>query len=247
MPVHVFGNPCDEKKITRLARRHGLKVIYDAAHAFGVRVRGKSIARWGDASMFSFHATKLFTTVEGGCLTFGDARLARRIYLLKNFGIENEEEVSIPGVNGKMNELQAAIGLTNLPLIDRAIARGKTIAGWYDDMLASLPGVTAPVRPAGVRQNFSYYPIRITAKHFGSSRDELVAWLRRYNVWPRKYFYPLASHFACYRHLPSAASRRLPVAESVAREILCLPIYRDLTKPQVRKICRLIASAGRRA
>jgi len=240
LAVHVFGNPCDVTRIEKIAKKYKLKIIYDAAHAFGVTLGSTSIASQGDVSMFSFHATKVFNTVEGGCLVFKDNKLARKIYLLKNFGIENEDCVSIPGVNGKMNEIQAAIGLLNLKLVNTSIKKRKRVAQWYSQSLTNIKGLTLPSQIKNVDSNYAYYPILIDKDTFGLSRDAVYMALKKYNIFSRKYFYPLASHFDCYKHLRTARSKTLPVAEEISKKVLCLPLYANLDKKSVGKICEII-------
>jgi dTDP-4-amino-4,6-dideoxygalactose transaminase len=240
LPVHVFGNPCDVEAIAAIADRYGLRVIYDAAHAFGVRIRGRSVATFGDVTMLSFHATKLFTTVEGGALVSGTDRLKTRIDFLKNFGIASEEEVVGPGINGKMNELQSAFGLIQLEMIDAEIAARRKLVQLYRERLADVPGMKLPSSQPGVDHNHSYFPVLVDQRQFGMSRDELYAVLRRCEIYARKYFHPLCSHISTYRGLPSASAAQLPVAERVAREVLCLPIFGTLAPDVVVRICDLL-------
>lgn len=237
--VHVYGMPCDVHTIQEIANRYGLRVIYDAAHAFGTEVDGEGIGNFGDISMFSFHATKLFHTVEGGALTFNAPHLKARIDLLKNFGIKNEEEVIMPGINGKMNEVQAAIGLINLKCIDEERAKRQKIVEAYKKNLADIPGIRVFEIPENIRNSYQYFMIRI-GKEFGRSRDEVHTELKKYNVITRKYFHPLCSDYSCYSHLPSASPENLPVAHKVVREVLCMPLYGDLELEAVEKICLVI-------
>ena len=243
LAVHVFGTPCDVVKIQEVADKYGLRVIYDAAHAFGVEIDGRGIGTFGDISMLSFHATKLYHTVEGGALVHKDAHLKERIDLLKNFGIKNEEEVVMPGINGKLNEIQAAIGRIMLGYVaeerEKRIALGKV----YDRELSEVPGITLmPKVGENVRLNHQYYVIRIEEEKFGCSRDQVYDALKEYNVFARKYFHPLCSEYTCYRQLPSAAPERLPVAEKVGREVLSMPMYGGLSEEDVERICGILKS-----
>jgi len=238
--VHVFGTPCHVGKIQEIANRHGLKVIYDAAHAFDTEVDGTGIGNFGDISMFSFHATKLFHTAEGGALTYKDADLKRRIDLLKNFGIKSEEEVIMPGINGKMNEIQAALGLINLRYIEAERKKRRRIIDTYIQCLRDIEGISFNELPKNVSNSYQYFAIRIEQERFGISRDEIYTRLKEYNVFPRKYFYPLCSDYPCYRNLPSADPANLPVAQKVVNEVLCLPLYGKLYISSVEKICEII-------
>lgn len=240
LPVHVYGNPCDVSRIKAIADKHGLKVIYDAAHAFGVKQDGESIARHGDATMLSFHATKLFTSIEGGALVCHDPALKTRIDFLKNFGIADEETVVGPGINGKMNELQSAYGLLQLDMVREEIARRREVALAYREALRGVPGLSMQQDIPGVEHNHAYFPVLIDAATFGMSRDRLHALLKRFRVTARKYFHPLCSHFPSYRALPSASPDRLPVAERIARSVLCLPIYGTLGAERARHIAKII-------
>jgi len=245
LPVHVYGTPCDVAAIQAIAARHGLQVIYDAAHAFGVKLGGRSILEHGDLSMLSFHATKLFTTIEGGALVSRTAAQQSRINFLKNFGIAGEEEVIGPGINGKMDEFQAAFGLLQLGMVQREIAQRKAIANLYSQRLANLEGLRLMPEPAGAELNYGYVPVRIDAEQFGMSRDELFLVLRDCNILPRKYFYPLVSRASCYAALPSADPARLPVAERIAAQVLCLPIYGTLPHETVHSVCDIIGACHR--
>jgi dTDP-4-amino-4,6-dideoxygalactose transaminase len=238
--VHVYGMPCDVYGIQEIADRYGLRVIYDAAHAFGTEVDGTGIGNFGDISMFSFHATKLFHTLEGGALTFNAPPLKARIDLLKNFGIKNEEEVVMPGINGKMNEVQAAIGLINLKYIEAERARRQQVVEAYKKSLAGIPGIHVFSIPDTIRNSYQYFMIRV-GEEYGCTRDELHIKLKQYNVITRKYFYPLCSDYSCYNYLPSADPSNLPVAHKVVREVLCLPLYGALQPQEVEQICEIIA------
>lgn len=240
LPVHVFGTPCKMDKIQRIAEKHGLKVVYDAAHAFGVEVTGRSIGSFGDISMFSFHATKIYHTIEGGALTFNDRHLKERADSLRNFGIKSEEFVAEPGTNGKMNELQAAVGILLLQIVGDEIKRRKEITGLYRELLKEIPGISFYGDMDGVTHNYPYFVIRVNKDYFGMSRNELYTLLKGYNIFSRKYFYPLCSQFPCYKNLPSASKDNLPIAENVVEEVLSLPLHGRLTNEEVEKICEII-------
>lgn len=240
LPVHVFGTPCKMDKIQRIAEKHGLKVVYDAAHAFGVEVTGRSIGSFGDISMFSFHATKIYHTIEGGALTFNDRHLKERADSLRNFGIKSEEFVAEPGTNGKMNELQAAVGILLLQIVGDEIKRRKEITGLYRELLKEIPGISFYGDMDGVTHNYPYFVIRVNKDYFGMSRNELYTLLKGYNIFSRKYFYPLCSQFPCYKNLPSASKDNLPIAENVVKEVLSLPLHGRLTNEEVEKICEII-------
>jgi dTDP-4-amino-4,6-dideoxygalactose transaminase len=236
LAVHVYGTPCDVEAIQTIANRHGLRVIYDAAHAFGVRYKDQSVLTYGDASVLSFHATKLFTTGEGGAAISKSEAQKRHIDNLKNFGIADEETVIGPGVNGKMNELQAALGLLQLDMVDEEIAKRGTLSKTYRDGLKDIPGISFLEQMPLVHPNHSYFPILIDGNRYGI----LSTVLKRFNIYPRKYFYPLCSRFPCYSMLPSAAPSNLPVAERVAQQVLCLPIYGSLDKGTAETICGVL-------
>lgn len=242
LAVHVFGNPCDVAGIQEVADRYGLKVVYDAAHAFGTEIDGKGIGTFGDISMFSFHATKLFHTAEGGALVFRDPNLKERVDFLKNFGIKNEEEVVMPGINGKMNEIQAALGLLVLELVEEERQKRAELLRNYRDCLANVEGIELVECPSGVRRSHEYCVIRIDADRFGCSRDDVYEQLKKYNVFTRKYFYPLCSDYPCYKHLPSALSGNLPVAHRVVREVLSVPFYGELNSSDIEHICEILRS-----
>lgn len=241
LAVHVYGIPCDVRGLQAVADRHGLKVVYDAAHAFGTTVDGVGIGTFGDASMFSFHATKLFHTAEGGALVCRDAAVKAEVDQLKNFGILNQEQVGPVGINGKMNELQAALGLAVLDCVPEEIRRRQAVIARYRERLGRVPGLTLMPEPVGVRSSCQYFVIRVDAAAFGRSRDEVHEALKRENVMTRKYFFPLCTEYACYRDLASSAPGRLPVASHVVREVLCLPLYGTLALADVDVICDLIA------
>jgi len=239
MPVHVYGKPCDVEKIQKIADIYGLKVIYDAAHAFGVHYKGDSILKHGDLSILSFHATKVFTTFEGGAIICPDAKTKSRIDDLKNFGYNGEVTVVAPGINAKMNELQAAFGLMQLKHIDTAINRRREINAEYRKQLSAVAGITCPPLPADTLYNHAYFPVLIE-KEYPLSRDELNDKLRTHGIFPRRYFYPLISEFPMYRGLPSAAKDNLPIALKVAAKVLCLPIYPALENDSVTRIISII-------
>lgn len=234
MPVHVYGNPCNVEKIQRIADTYGLKVIYDAAHAFGINYKGESLLKYGDLSVLSFHATKVFNTFEGGAIICPDAKTKKRIDDLKNFGFHDEITVVAPGINGKMNEVQAAFGLLQLKYMGEAIDRRKEIDALYREHLSSVVGITCQSIHADSTHNFSYFPITVE-KEYPLSREELYMKLRQQGIYARRYFYPLISHFPMYRGLKSAGAENLPVATKIAEKILCLPIYPALSEEE--QIC----------
>ncbi len=240
LPVHVYGNPCDVEAIQSIADRHGLHVIYDAAHTFGVQLNGRPLVEHGDISMLSFHATKLFSTLEGGALVVKTEVQKTRIDFLKNFGIADEETVIGPGINGKMNELQAAYGLLQLEMIDDEIANRARLVNTYRDGLREIPGITVLDDMPDVKHNYAYFPILVNPASYGMTRDKLYTLLKELNVMTRKYFYPLCSTYPCYSALPSADAGNLPVAQRVAEQVLCLPLYGTLEKSVVRTICALL-------
>ena len=240
MPVHVYGVPCDVTRIKEIADMYGLKVIYDAAHAFGVRQNGESILNHGDLSILSFHGTKVFTTFEGGAIISQTKAMKERIDYLKNFGFANEVTVVGPGINGKMNEFQAALGLLQLKHVDAAIARRRQIAQYYTKPLKDIPGIRLPEIPYNLVYNHAYYPIFIDEAVYGKGRDEVYNKLKEAGINGRRYFYPLISNFPIYHHLPSASSENLQVAEKVSQEVICLPLYPDLKAVDVKKIISII-------
>ncbi|MBU9628561.1 DegT/DnrJ/EryC1/StrS family aminotransferase [Burkholderia multivorans] len=238
--VHVYGMPCDVVAFDRIRENYGIKVLYDAAHAFGTEIDGVPIARFGDATMFSFHATKLFHSAEGGGLALSDVALKKRVDLLKNFGILNETEVIMPGINGKMNEIQAALGLVNLSHYDTEHAARQRIAQIYLDRLEEIPGVRCFRLPAHVSHSMQYFIIRVNARTCGITRDDLYERLKQFNVFARRYFYPLCSEHNCYRALPTADPGRLPVATRVSREVLALPLFAELGEEGANRIVDII-------
>ncbi|MCC5891825.1 DegT/DnrJ/EryC1/StrS family aminotransferase [Exiguobacterium sp.] len=236
LPVHVYGNVCDVEAIERIAKSHNLKVIYDAAHAFGVTVNGRGIGTYGDVSMFSFHATKVFHTIEGGALTFNDTELKGRFNRLKNFGITGPETVQEPGGNAKMNEFQAAMGICNLRHIDDVINRRRHVREMYDRLLESVKGVRLLSRQSGVETNHSYYPIVFTGTV--NLRDHVHALLEREGIYSRKYFYPLVTDYTWNEN--RFASRATPVARHIAARVLTLPLYPELSDEDVHRICEVV-------
>ncbi len=243
LAVHVFGTPCDVEKIQEVADRYGLKVIYDAAHAFGVEIDNRGVGTFGDISMFSFHATKLYHTVEGGALTHNDKNLKARIDLLKNFGIKNEDEVVMPGINGKLDEIRAAIGRIMLNYVEGERNKRIALHEIYNEELADVEGIKLmPTVDKNIKLNYQYYVIRIDEKIFGRSRDYVYDEFKNYNVYTRKYFHPLCSDFTCYRQLNSARVENLPIANKIGEQVLSMPMYGDLTADDVRKICAILKS-----
>lgn len=238
MPVHCYGKPCDTKAIQEIADKYGLKVIYDAAHAFGVEVDGESILNAGDMSTLSFHATKVYNTIEGGAMVVKDEQTKRRIDYLKNFGFANETTVVAPGINSKMDEMRAAYGLLNLRQVDDAIADRQKVAQAYREALKDVDGITYFDDMPGVRHNYSYFPIFIDAEKFGKTRDELYFEMKEANVLGRRYFYPLISDFSTYRGLPSATRENLPEAYKLADSVLCLPMHHKLTEDDIDRTLR---------
>jgi dTDP-4-amino-4,6-dideoxygalactose transaminase len=239
LAVHVFGYPCKVNVLADIARRHNLKLIYDAAHAFGVRAGNKSIAHFGDLSMFSFHATKMYHSIEGGMLTFQDSGIKNIFDYLKNFGFKSEVEVVMPGTNAKMNEFQALMGSMVLKRIDENIEKRQQITAIYREKLEGVSGIyLSPELPKDVRYNYAYMPVKVDEKEFGMSRDRLYEKLKKYNIYSRRYFYPLVCDFACYKSV--AVKDPLTVARKVAERILTLPIYYDLALEDVKRICDII-------
>lgn len=236
MPVHVYGQPCDTTRIQEIADKYGLKVIYDAAHAFGVEVNGESILNAGDMSTLSFHATKVYNTIEGGALVMHDEATKKRIDYLKNFGFAGETTVVAPGINSKMDEVRSAYGLLNLKQVDAAIEVRHKVANQYREALRDVPGIRVMEDMPGVRHNYSYFPIFIDAERYGMTRDELYFKMKENNVLGRRYFYPLISEFSTYRGLESARPENLPVATHIANTVICLPMYHSLTDDDVKRI-----------
>jgi dTDP-4-amino-4,6-dideoxygalactose transaminase len=236
MPVHCYGKPCDTKAIQDIADRYGLKVIYDAAHAFGVDVDGESLLNAGDMSTLSFHATKVYNTIEGGALVMKDEETKRKIDFLKNFGFKNEVEVVAPGINSKMDEMRSAYGILALRQVGEAIEARQRVAMQYRNALKNVPGVRFFEDMPGVRHNYSYFPVFINAEEYGMTRDQLYFKLKEANVLGRRYFYPLISTFEPYRTLPSSAAENLPVATCIADEVICLPMHHELTESDVERV-----------
>ena len=236
MPVHCYGKPCDTERIQAIADKYGLKVIYDAAHAFGVEVNGESILNKGDMSTLSFHATKVYNTIEGGALVMHDEHTKKRIDYLKNFGFAGETEVVAPGINSKMDEVRAAYGLLNLRLVDACIDARRQVAVRYRDALRDVPGISFFDDMPGVRHNYSYFPIFVKAEEYGMTRDELYFKLKEHNILGRRYFYPLISTFSTYRGLDSAKPSNLPNAHKMADEVICLPMHHALSEDDVMRI-----------
>lgn len=241
MPVHVYGNPCKTKEIQEIADRYGLKVIYDAAHAFGVEVAGfGSILLAGDLSSISFHANKVFNTIEGGAMIMHSAEMKQRIDYLKNFGFEDDVTVVGPGINSKMDEVRAAYGLLNLRKVDAAIETRRKVILRYREALQDIPGITFWDDIPGVKHNYSYFPIFVDASAYGMTRDELFERMKLHGVYGRRYFYPLISTFLPYSNLPSAAPDNLPIAHKLADEVICLPLHHALSLVDVEKVIRVV-------
>lgn len=236
MPVHVYGKPCDTKRIQEIADQYGLKIIYDAAHAFGVEVNGESILNAGDLSTLSFHATKVYNTVEGGAMVMHDEKMKKRIDYLKNFGFANETTVVGPGINSKMDEVRSAYGLLNLKQVDAAIEARHQVAVRYREALRNVEGITFFDDMPGVKHNYSYFPIFVDAKKYGMTRDELYFKMKEQNVLGRRYFYPLISEFSTYRGLESAKPENLPEAHKMADSVICLPMHHALNEEDIQRI-----------
>ncbi|MCQ2090743.1 MAG: DegT/DnrJ/EryC1/StrS family aminotransferase [Fibrobacter sp.] len=241
MPVHVYGTPCDTKRIQEIADIYGLKIIYDAAHAFGVSVNGESVLKAGDMSTLSFHATKVYNTIEGGALICHDEATKKRIDYLKNFGFADETTVVAPGINSKMDEIRSAYGLLNLKQVDGAIAKRKAIADKYRNALKDVPGIRFLPDIEGVRHNYAYFPIFIS-EEYGISRDELYAKLQQHNIYGRRYFYPLISTFSAYKGLESANPANLPVAHKLAQQVLCLPMFATLDDEGTDRVIEVVVN-----
>lgn len=236
MPVHCYGTPCDTEAIRQIADRHGLKVIYDAAHAFGVKQNGVSILNAGDMATLSFHATKVFNTIEGGALICRSAEMKKKIDYLKNFGFADEVTVIAPGINSKMDEVRAAYGLLNLKNIDAAIDKRKQVAGKYRKKLSGIPGLRLLQELPGVTYNYSYFPVFINEKDFGMNRDAVYEELKQNEIYGRRYYYPLISEFPTYSSLPSAEAENLPNAHRVSSEVICLPINHEMTDEDTDRV-----------
>lgn len=243
LPVHVYGNICDVESIQDIADTYNLKLMYDAAHAFGVSTNGTSVLNFGDMSVLSFHATKVFHTFEGGAIICRDEKTKRHIDDLKNFGFRGETNVVAPGINAKMNEVQAAMGLLQLKYIDGNIAKRRLLTDHYREQLSNIPGIRVLEDQPGVRYCYSYMPMFIDREQFGMSRDTLYEKLKTQNINGRRYFYPLISNFPVYRGLSSSGADNLPEATRLADQVICLPIYPDLGLDDVEKITAAIANA----
>ena len=240
MPVSCYGKPCKMDEIQAIADKYGLKVIHDAAHAFGIEVNGESWLNKGDMASLSFHATKVYNTLEGGALVVHDEQTKKRIDYLKNFGFAGETEVVAPGINSKMDEVRAAYGLLNLKQVDEAIEKRHQVAIRYREALRNIKGIRFFDDMPGVRHNYSYFPIFINAEEYGMTRDELYFKMKADGVLGRRYFYPLISTFSTYRGLPSALPENLPVATRIANEVICLPMHHELSREDVERILGLI-------
>lgn len=242
MPVHVYGTPCDIVRIKEIADVYGLKVVYDAAHAFGVEINGESVLNAGDLSTLSFHATKVYNTVEGGAMVMHTAEMKQHIDYLKNFGYAGETKVVAPGINSKMDEIRAAYGLLNLKQVDNAIANRKLIADLYRNALSDVPGIRYLEDIPGVRHNYAYFPVFIDEREFGMSRDELYFKLKEQNIYGRRYFYPLISDFSTYKGLESACPENVPNARKLADSVICLPMFAGLSDEQAARVVDCIKS-----
>ena len=240
VPVHVYGNICNDAIIEDIASRHGLKVIYDAAHAFGVKVNDISVANMGDASMFSFHATKVFNTIEGGAVCFKDDRLVQVLNDIKNFGIHGPEECAYIGGNAKMNEFQAAMGICNLRHLHEEIAKRKKVVERYRERLSNIKGIKICEEQEGVVSNYAYFPVVFDGYKY--SRDEVFDLLRQHDIIARKYFYPLTNSFACYKYIQTIGTEKTPMARYISERVLTLPLYADLALEDVDGICNIILS-----
>lgn len=238
--VHVYGNVCDVEAIERIAEKYNLKVIYDSAHAFGIKYKGKTIANFGDISMMSFHATKVFHTIEGGAVLFKNSELKKKIQSLRNFGFISQEEANVDGMNCKMNEFQAAMGLCNLKYIEDEIQKRKRVVERYQDKLKDVKGITCWEKQQDVTSNYIYFPIFIDKEKYGLNRDELALILEQNGIVARKYFYPITSNFECYKKY----KLNTPIAEKISQNVLTLPLYSDLSFDNVDRICDIIIKGG---
>ena len=250
LPVHVYGHVCEVYKLTEVADRHGLKLIYDAAHTFGEKVDGKGIGNFGDASIFSFHATKVYNTIEGGCVCFSDEELGKKVYFLKDFGIVDEENITGVGANGKMNEFAAAMGLCNLRHLKEEIDKRREVIRRYRKNLSGVRGIklspdyeSGKVKGMEVEFNYAYFPVVFTDE-FGAGRDQVFAKLAENNIGARKYFYPLINELKCYEDMGWSAKEQTPVAYDISMRVLTLPLFADLALDDVDRICEIILSAG---
>lgn len=247
MPVHVYGTPCDTAALQLIADKHGLKIIYDAAHAFGVKQNGHSVLAAGDMSTLSFHATKVYNTVEGGALVCQSAEMKQHIDQLRNFGFTGETEVEAAGINSKMDEIRAAYGLLNLKQVDAAIASRKAVADAYRTALANIPGIRCLQDIPGVQHNYAYFPIYIDAATYGKTRDELYYHLKEHGIFARRYFYPVIPDFATYANTLSARAAHIPNARALANSVICLPLHNTLTKEEVERVVEVLFNASHKS
>ena len=238
VPVHVYGHVCDVKKIEEIAKKYNLKVVYDAAHVFGVEIDGQGIGSFGDISMFSFHATKVFNTIEGGGLAYNNSELRDKLEKLKNFGINGPEKVEYVGINAKMNEFQAAMGLCNLRHIDSELEKRKKVYNRYIERLSNVKGIKLPIKQDKVKQNYAYLPVVFDKEIFGKSRDEVKEQLEKENIFTRKYFYPVINDYDCYSNIYD--SNDTPIAKKISERVLTLPMYANLKIDDVDRICDII-------
>jgi dTDP-4-amino-4,6-dideoxygalactose transaminase len=245
LPVHVYGNPCNMKEIERIARVYNLRIIYDAAHAFGVEQNGESILKTGDASVVSFHATKVFTTIEGGAVACSDPSLQKRLDGLRNFGFDDETTIVLPGMNAKLDELRAACGWLSLKYVEQAIAKRKGVALRYREALREVEGISYIDDMSGVKHNYAYFPIFIDAVQYGCSRDELYTRLKEASIFCRRYFYPLLSQCAAYRDRAPDPATHTPVAVKRAGSVLCLPMHHNLTEEEVERVLQVVVRSGK--
>ncbi len=243
VPVHIYGNPCNVEQIEEIADIYGLKVIYDAAHAFNVKLKGNSILNFGDLSILSFHATKIYNTFEGGAVISHDEKTKKRLDYLKNFGFAGETKVITHGINAKMNEMQAALGLLQLKYVEKNTEKRKRLAEIYYNAFNHIDGINYLKIRDEVDYNFGYFPIFVDKKDYGISRDELYQKLKENGIFARRYFYPLISQFSPYRELESSKPENLPVATKLSSEVICLPIYADLDEAEVQKICEIVQNS----
>lgn len=237
IPVHVYGNVCDVEKIEKIAQKYNLKVIYDAAHVFGVKIGERGIGSYGDISMFSFHATKVFNTIEGGCITYSDKNLKKRISALRNFGITGSESVDLVGTNAKMNEFQAAMGLCNLRHIDEELEKRKLAENRYRERLSDIQGISICPKQENITSNYAYFPVVFDKSLFGKTRDDVASVLAQNNIYARKYFYPLTNEFSCYKGMYRGDTS---TAKQISENVLTLPLYAELTAEEVDVICDII-------
>jgi dTDP-4-amino-4,6-dideoxygalactose transaminase len=240
LPVHVYGNPCNVERIKELSNEYGLKIIYDAAHAFNTKINGKTILNYGNMSVLSFHATKVFNTIEGGAVITNDEKLKKQLDHLKNFGFVDKETVTATGINARMDELRAVYGLLELEIIEKESKKRKKVADQYRTNLKNIEGLKLLEEIEGVTHYNPYFPIFIDSNSYGKSRDQVFEELKKYNIYARKYFYPLINKFIPYRNLPSASYNNLLTAEKIARQVLCLPIYGDLKIETIDYICEIL-------